>query len=250
MQPIVSVKQLSKTYASGLQALKNIDLEIERGEIFALLGPNGAGKTTLIGTICGIVNPSGGKDRRRRPRHRPRLPRRSGKDRAGAAGAHHQRFRDGVGGRQFQPRPVRQAKGPGAHREGAAGAVAVGSQGQQDHDAVGRHEAARADRQGAVARAEDPVPRRADRRRRRGAPPRHVGGGAEAPRIRRDHHPDDALHRRGRRDGGPHRRDLEGRDHPGRGEGGADAQARQKTADAAAAGTACRNTRGAGGRTR
>ncbi len=61
MQPIVSVKGLSKTYASGLQALKNIDLDIERGEIFALLGPNGAGKTTLIGTICGLVNPSAGK---------------------------------------------------------------------------------------------------------------------------------------------------------------------------------------------
>jgi ABC-2 type transport system ATP-binding protein len=61
MQPIVSVKGLSKTYASGLQALRNIDLDIQRGEIFALLGPNGAGKTTLIGTICGIVNPSGGK---------------------------------------------------------------------------------------------------------------------------------------------------------------------------------------------
>ncbi|HEY6239539.1 MAG TPA: ABC transporter ATP-binding protein [Burkholderiales bacterium] len=59
-QPIISVTHLSKTYASGLKALKNINLEIRRGEIFALLGPNGAGKTTLIGTICGIVNPSEG----------------------------------------------------------------------------------------------------------------------------------------------------------------------------------------------
>jgi ABC-2 type transport system ATP-binding protein len=58
--PIVSVSNLSKTYASGFQALKNIDLEIRRGEIFGLLGPNGAGKTTLISTICGIVNPSEG----------------------------------------------------------------------------------------------------------------------------------------------------------------------------------------------
>jgi ABC-2 type transport system ATP-binding protein len=57
---IISVKNLSKTYASGFQALKNIDLDIRRGEIFALLGPNGAGKTTLISIICGIVNPSGG----------------------------------------------------------------------------------------------------------------------------------------------------------------------------------------------
>ena len=60
MQPIISVTNLSKTYASGFQALKDINLEIRRGEIFALLGPNGAGKTTLINIICGIVNPSGG----------------------------------------------------------------------------------------------------------------------------------------------------------------------------------------------
>ena len=57
---IISVANLSKTYASGFQALKNIDLEIKRGEIFALLGPNGAGKTTLISIICGIVTPSSG----------------------------------------------------------------------------------------------------------------------------------------------------------------------------------------------
>ena len=60
MQPIISVTNLSKTYASGLQALKTVNLDIRRGEIVALLGPNGAGKTTLIGIICGIVNPSEG----------------------------------------------------------------------------------------------------------------------------------------------------------------------------------------------
>lgn len=60
MPPIITVSQLSKTYDTGFQALKNIDLEIRRGEIFALLGPNGAGKTTLISIICGIVNPSTG----------------------------------------------------------------------------------------------------------------------------------------------------------------------------------------------
>jgi len=58
--PIISVSGLSKTYASSFQALRGIDLEIRRGEIFALLGPNGAGKTTLISIICGIVNPSTG----------------------------------------------------------------------------------------------------------------------------------------------------------------------------------------------
>jgi len=60
MPPIISVSNLSKTYASGFQALKRINLEIRRGEIFALLGPNGAGKTTLINVICGIVTPSAG----------------------------------------------------------------------------------------------------------------------------------------------------------------------------------------------
>jgi ABC-2 type transport system ATP-binding protein len=58
--PIISVKNLSKTYAGGFEALKNVNLDIRKGEIFALLGPNGAGKTTLISIICGIVTPSSG----------------------------------------------------------------------------------------------------------------------------------------------------------------------------------------------
>src|SRR6187397_76774 len=61
MKPIISVKDLSKSYASGFKALSGIDLDIRRGEIFALLGPNGAGKTTLIGIICGILVPTQGK---------------------------------------------------------------------------------------------------------------------------------------------------------------------------------------------
>src|SRR5712664_3352445 len=60
MPPIISISNLTKTYASGLQALKKVDLEIRKGEIFALLGPNGAGKTTLISIICGIVTPTSG----------------------------------------------------------------------------------------------------------------------------------------------------------------------------------------------
>jgi len=60
MQPVISISNLSKSYASGLKALKSVSLDIRRGEIFALLGPNGAGKTTLISIICGIVNPSTG----------------------------------------------------------------------------------------------------------------------------------------------------------------------------------------------
>ncbi len=61
MFPIISITGLEKTYTSGLHALKDINLEIDKGEIFALLGPNGAGKTTLISAICGIVMPSAGK---------------------------------------------------------------------------------------------------------------------------------------------------------------------------------------------
>jgi ABC-2 type transport system ATP-binding protein len=61
MSSIISITGLSKTYASGFQALKRVDLDIRDGEIFALLGPNGAGKTTLIGIICGILRPSSGR---------------------------------------------------------------------------------------------------------------------------------------------------------------------------------------------
>ena len=63
LQPIVSVANLSKTYASGFQSLKKINLDIRRGEIFALLGPNGAGKTTLIKGLVGALRPSGGTAR-------------------------------------------------------------------------------------------------------------------------------------------------------------------------------------------
>ncbi len=61
MSAILSIHELCKTYAGGRAALKNVSLEIRRGEIFALLGPNGAGKTTLIGIVCGLVNPTSGR---------------------------------------------------------------------------------------------------------------------------------------------------------------------------------------------
>lgn len=63
MQTVITIRDLSKTYDSGLVALKQVDLDIRRGEIFALLGPNGAGKTTLISIVCGIVRASGGSVR-------------------------------------------------------------------------------------------------------------------------------------------------------------------------------------------
>src|ERR1041384_7414898 len=61
MPPIISISKLTKTYESGHRALSEVDLAIEKGEIFALLGPNGAGKTTLISIVCGIVNASSGQ---------------------------------------------------------------------------------------------------------------------------------------------------------------------------------------------
>jgi ABC-2 type transport system ATP-binding protein len=61
VEPIIRIEGLSKIYAGGFQALKDVSLEIRRGEIFALLGPNGAGKTTLIGITCGLVNPTAGR---------------------------------------------------------------------------------------------------------------------------------------------------------------------------------------------
>ena len=97
MTSAISVSHLNKTYASGFQALKDINLDIRHGEIFALLGPNGAGKTTLISIICGIVNPTTGKVTVDGHDIVARLPRRALADRAGAAGAHHRRLRDAAG---------------------------------------------------------------------------------------------------------------------------------------------------------
>ena len=89
MNTLISVANLSKTYDSGFQALKDVSLDIRRGEILALLGPNGAGKTTLISIICGIVNPTEGSVQ---VDGHHRLPQDPQPDRAGAAGTDHRRF--------------------------------------------------------------------------------------------------------------------------------------------------------------
>ena len=247
MPPIISVANVSKRYASGFQALKNINLDIRRGEIFALLGPNGAGKTTLISIICGIVNASEGRvtvdghdivrDYRAARSMIGLVPQELTTDAFETVWATVS-FSRGLWGKPPTPEVIT----PSVLKD----AVAVGQEGQQDHDAVGRHEAARADRQGARARAADPVPRRADRRRRRRVAQGHVGGGARSARFRRHHHPHHALHRGSRADGRPHRHHQQGRDHPGRGQGRADAQARQEAAHAASAQQAGCRSRGAG----
>ena len=143
-------------------------------------------------------------------------------------------FSRGLFGRRAQP---------GLHRENSEAAHAVGQEGQPHHDAVGRHEAAPADRQGALARTLDSVPRRAVGRRRRGAAPGDVADRARPARLRRHRHPHDALHRGSRGDGRPRRRHQQGRDHPDRGQGRADAQARQEGAGAATQRSADRDPR-------
>ena len=153
MQPVISVTNLSKTYATGFQALKSIDLEIRRGEIFALLGPNGAGKTTLISIICGIVNASGGTVTVDGHDHRARLPRRARLIGLVPQELHTDAFETVWATTSFSRGLFGKPHNPAYHREGAEAAVALGQEGQQDHDAVGRHEAPRADRQGAGARA-------------------------------------------------------------------------------------------------
>jgi ABC-2 type transport system ATP-binding protein len=121
--PVLSIRALRKEYGTGVQALKSVDLDIRRGEIFALLGPNGAGKTTLINIVCGIVTPTSGEvliDGRNW-----QSDYRYARERIGLVPQE-------LTTEAFEPAPV-----------------AMG-QAQDDHDAAfGRHEAAGDDRQGA-----------------------------------------------------------------------------------------------------
>ena len=153
MQPAISISNLSKSYDSGFEALKGIDLEIAHGEIFALLGPNGAGKTTLINIVCGIVKPGEGRvladghdivsDFRATRSLIGLVPQELTTDAFETVWATVS-FSRGLFGKPQESRP---------YREDPARPVAVGQEGRQDHDAFGRHEAARHDRQGALARA-------------------------------------------------------------------------------------------------
>jgi hypothetical protein len=237
LQPIISIANLSKTYASGFQALKNIDLDIRRGEIFALLGPNGAGKTTLINIICGIVNPTQGvvladghdivSEYRAARSLIGLVPQELTTDAFETVWAT-VTFSRGLFGKRPNP--------------GYIEPVSVGQEGQQDYDAFRWHEAPSYDRQGSIARAANTLSRRADSRRRCRVETGHVGDGALAARDRRDHHPDHPLHRRGRRYGRPDRGDQQRRDHPGRRQNRTHAQAWQETTDASAARQAHRNS--------
>ena len=119
MSSIISITNLSKTYGSGFKALKTVNLDIRRGEIFALLGPNGAGKTTLISIICGIANPSEGSVTV--DGHDIGSDYRAARSLIGLVPQelHTDAFESVWATRQLQPRPVRQADRSRAHREGA-----------------------------------------------------------------------------------------------------------------------------------
>ena len=217
MPSIISVSHLSKTYGSGLKALNDVSLDIQRGEIFALLGPNGAGKTTLISIICGIANPSSGtvsvdghdniKDFRAARAMIGLVPQELHTDAFETVWATVSYSR-GLFGKKSNPAYIEKVLRDLSLWE---------REGQPHHHAVRRHEAPGDDRQSAVPRAADPVPRRAHRRRRRRTAQGDVGRGARLARLRGHHHPHHALHRGSRGDGRPDRRHRQGRDHPGRG---------------------------------
>jgi ABC-2 type transport system ATP-binding protein len=225
-----------KTYASGFQALKNVDLEIRRGEIFALLGPqrrrqDHADQHRLRHRQCRAPAGHG-----RRPRHRRRLPRGALADRPGAAGADHRRLRDRLEHGLLQPRPVRQAA-ESAHIEKVLKDLSLWDK----KDNKIRTLSGGMKRRVLIAKALSHEPQLlfldeptagVDVELRQ-----DMWKLVRAARNRRHHHPDHPLHRRGRGDGRPHRRHQQGRDHPGRRQGRADAQAGQEAADAAAAGS-------------
>jgi hypothetical protein len=175
LKPIVSVSNLSKIYASGFQALKSINLDIRRGEIFALLGPNGAGKTTLISIICGIVNPTRGVVLA--AGHDIIAEYRAARSMIGLVPQEltTDAFETVWATVAFSRGLFGKPPNPGYIEKGAQRPVPVGQKGQQNHDALRRHEAPGHDRQGPCARAADSLSRRADGGRRCRIETGHVG---------------------------------------------------------------------------
>ena len=232
MSPIISVANLSKTYASGFQALKNVNLDIRKGEIFALLGPNGAGKTTLISIICGIVNAERGHGHRstattssRTTAPRARMiglvPQELNTDAFETVWATVS-FSRGLFGKPTNPAHIEKVLKDLSLWDKKDSKIMTLSGGMKRRVMIAKalsHEPQ-------ILFLDEPT----------------AGVDVElrqdmwelvrdAARHRRHHHPHHALHRGGRGDGRPHRRHQQGRDHPGRGQGRADAQARQEAAD-------------------
>jgi ABC-type transport system involved in cytochrome c biogenesis ATPase subunit len=230
MQPIIQISGLSKTYASGLTALKSVDLAIRRGEIFALLGPNGAGKTTLISIVCGLVKRSTGsvtvdgldidRDYRAVRSRIGLVPQELTADAFETVWATVS-FSRGLFGKPSNAAHIEKILRQLSLWEKRDSKIMTLSGGMKRRVLIAKalsHE------------PRPPVPRRALGRRRRRASPRHVGRRPRPPGCRRHHHPDDALPRRGGGDGRSHRRHRQGRTDPRRGEAGADDEARQEDA--------------------
>ena len=235
MAPIISISNLTKTYASGHRALKRVDLEIRKGEIFALLGPNGAGKTTLISIVCGIVTPTEGvvvadghdivRDYRAARSKIGLVPQELSTDAFESVWATVS-FSRGLFGRAPNPAHIervlrdlslwdkRQDKImtlSGGMKRRVMIAKALAHEPQilfLDEPTAGVDVELRRDMWALVRRLRD---------------------------KRRDDHLDHPLHRRGRGDGRSHRRDQQGRADSRRGKDQADEEARQKTADAQSA---------------
>ena len=180
MPPIISISNLSKTYASGLVALKDINLEINRGEIFALLGPNGAGKTTLINIVCGIVTPASGvvladghdivREYRAARSKIGLVPQELTTDAFETVWAT-VTFSRGLFGRAANPSYIEKLLRDLSLWDKRKEKIMTLSGGMKRRVMIAK---------ALVARAGDSLSRRADRRRRRGAAPGHVGPGAGA----------------------------------------------------------------------
>ena len=232
---VLTVSGLSKTYATGFNALRNVDLEIRRGEIFALLGPNGAGKTTLINIICGIVTPSTGtvtadghdivRDFRAARAKIGLVPQELTTDMFETVWNTAQ-FSRGLFGKPRDPAVIEKVLRDLSLWDKKDAKIMTLSGGMKRRVMIAKalsHEPT-------ILFLDEPsagvdVELRRDMWEM-------VRGLREQ---RRHHHPDHALHRRSRGDGRSHRRHQQGRAHRGRGKDRADAQARQEAAHAAPA---------------
>ena len=247
MPPIISVKNLSKTYGSGFKALSNINLDINRGEIFALLGPNGAGKTTLISIICGIANLSEGtvtvdgrdinKDYRAARSLIGLVPQELHTDAFESVWATVS-FSRGLFGKPKNPAHIEKVLKDLSLWDKKDAKIVTLSGGMKRRVMIAKalsHEPQ-------ILFLDEPTA---------GVDVELRKGMWEVVRtlqsVRRHHHPHHALHRGSRGDGRPHRRHQQGRDHPGRGQGRPDAEARQETPDAASAKPDRRGARSARG---
>ena len=245
MSPIISVSGLTKTYGSSFHALSDVNLDIDRGEIFALLGPNGAGKTTLIGIICGIVNPSKGKiavgghdiirDYRAARAMIGLVPQELATNSFETVWATTS-FSRGLFGKKPDPAHLEKVLKDLSLWDKKDSKIITLSGGMKRRVMIAKALA----HEPSVLFLDEPtagvdVELRKD-----------MWDMVRALRdIRRDDRADHALHRGSRGDGRPHRRHQQGRDRAGRAKGRADAQARQEATDSSSAEEARRDTAGA-----